>query len=195
MNKKIFIILAAVVLTLIGFSRSEATTVSVASPFPSPEQYADQTWTLAGTDLNVTDHAVIFFNNFSNTAVAVVLDSLGNPDDSLLGNAFMAADFSTNSTWYASGTTTSVTSPYPAQAPDQITVIPSGQLNNIDTGVIFVNNAAKTAMAVVVDANGVPDDSLVGYAFLAADLNTGSIWGTKYSHILGAWYCISNCPQ
>jgi hypothetical protein len=193
MNKKILIILAAVALTLIGFSRSEATTVSVASPFPV--QSPDQTWTLAGTDLNVTDHAVIFFNNVSNTAVAVVLDSLGNPDDSLLGNAFIAADFSTNSFWYASGTTTSVTSPYPAQAPDQIQVIPSGQLNNIDTGVIFINNATKTAMAAVVDANGVPDDSLFKYAFLAADLNTGSVWGTKYSHILGAWYCISNCPQ
>ena len=193
MKKWCLILLVAITFAFFGISAGEANTL-VDSPFPL--QSPDQSWTLTVTDLgNGVDHGVVFFNNVSNTGIGVALDSLGNPDNSALGFSFIAADLSNPSApaWTSTQEDTLlVASPYPLQSPDTMQLFTAAQLNNFDHGVIFYNNAAGTAMAVVLDPNGVPDNFYLGYAFLAADMKYNPIfmWGSRDG--LG-WFCISGC--
>lgn len=194
MKKCFLTILAVMTFAIFGLSAGEAST-SVDSPFPL--QSPDQSWTLDVTDLgNGIDHGVVFYNNVSHTAIGVVLDSLGNPDNTLLGSHFLAADFSISPAplWTSNEETSLVTSPYPAGSPDSMQLFAAAELNSFNHGVIFYNNVSHTAMAVVLDPNGVPDNLLLGYAFIAADLNRNPIfmWG---SHDGLAWYCMSGCNQ
>ena len=93
MKKYILILLTAVTFTIFGLSAGEAYT-DTDSPFPL--QTPDNTMTFSVTDLgNGIDHAVLFSNNATNTATAVILDSSGIPDNLLFGNAYLAADFNT----------------------------------------------------------------------------------------------------
>lgn len=186
----ISVFLGFVILSCLGLSSANATT-TVDSPFPV--QSPDQTVALSVTDLgNSVDHAVVFYNHVANTAVAVVLNSVGIPDNFLLGNAYVAADFNVNPAeiWTSNDLDDLLTSPFPAGSPDRLEVLPAEQLNGFDHAVIFVNQTANTAMAAVLDPEGMPDNLFVGYAFLAADLGTGTIWGT--SNGIG-WNCISVC--
>ena len=192
MKKWCLILLVAITFAFFGISAGEANTL-VDSPFPL--QSPDQSWTLEVADLgNGIDHAVVFFNNVSNTAIGAVLDSLGNPDNSVLGFSYIAADFSNPSAplWTSSDEATAATSPYPAQSPDAVQVLTAAELNNFNHAVLFVNWTSGTGMAVVLDPNGAPDSSYIGYAFIAADLNYNPVfmWGSQDGL---AWYCMSGC--
>lgn len=74
---------------------------SFTSPYPA--QTPDMVFTLNAGQLNGFNHAVMFMNNFANTAVLVVLDPNGVPDSFLLGYPFIAADFNTpgGTVWYS----------------------------------------------------------------------------------------------
>lgn len=198
MKKCILILLTVLTCALLGLSVGETAT-STDSPFPL--QTPDKTVTYAITDIgNGVDHGLVFFNNAANTASGVVLDRDGRPDNSwqgIGGYAFLAANLNVQplTIWGSSDESALFTSPYPAQAPDQIQTFNDNQINGFDHGVIFFNNFAKTAMAVVLDPDGIPDNMWAGdggYAFLAADFNTppGTMWG---SHNGLAWYCITGC--
>jgi len=192
MKKSILVLLAAVTFAIFGFSSGEAVT-DTDSPFPLGTP--DKTITFNVTDLgNGIDHGVVFYNQAANTASLVVLDSSGIPDNLLLGNAYLAADFNPSplTVWGSTDESSTFTSPYPAEAPDQIFTYNADELNGFNHSVMFMNNAANTAMLVILDPDGVPDNFLLGYSFFAADFNTpeGTVWGSKNGL---SWYCFWGC--
>ena len=191
MKKSILVLLTAVMFTIFGLSAGEAST-DVDSPFPLGTP--DNTLTFSVTDLGNGDHGVVFTNNAANTASAVILDSLGNPDNSVLGSSFMAADWNLSpDVLFFTDESSVFTSPYPAEAPDQLYVYNADSLNGYDHAVVFLNNFAGTAMGVVLDPDGNPDNFLLGYAFLAVDFKVppdGTWWYSKNGL---SWYCLLGC--
>lgn len=194
MKKYILILLTAVTLTIFGLSAGEAYT-DTDSPFPLGTP--DNTITFDVNDLgNGIDHGVFFYNQAANTASLVVLDSSGIPDNLLLGNAYLAADFNISplTVWGTPDESSTFTSPYPALAPDMIYTYNAGELNGYNHSVMFQNNFTNTAMLVVLNPNGFPDNFFLGYAFWAADFNTpeGTLWGSKNGL---SWFCFWGCPE
>ena len=193
MKKSILVLLlAAVTFAIFGLSVGEAVT-DTDSPFPLGTP--DKTITLNITDLgNGVDHVAFFYNQAANTASLVVLDPNGIPDNLLWGSAYMAADFNPSPLTISSSNdeSSTFTSPYPAEAPDQIITYNADELNDFNHSVMFMNNSAKTAMLVVLDPDGVPDNFLLGYAFFAADFNTpgGTVWGSRTGV---SWICFWGC--
>jgi hypothetical protein len=200
MKKRVILFLSVIAIFLFfGIAGVEATT-ETESPFPLGTP--DRSITFDVTQVGGNRHAIIFFNEAADTASATVLDSSGNPDNSLFGNAFFAVDFaltpdvalSPYTVWGTPDETSLFTSPYPAEAPDQIRTFNAGEVNGFNHALIFYNKYANTAMAVILDPNGVPDSFYLGAPFFAADFNTPEtrIWSSKNGRV---WYCSEGCPK
>ncbi len=98
MKKSIFILFFLSLLVIFGSSVGEASSIAT-SPVNTPAP--DDLVTFSRFDLGcLFDHATIVFNNTDSSAIGSVVDDNGNPDDTCLGFAYIAADFiGTTSLW------------------------------------------------------------------------------------------------
>jgi hypothetical protein len=110
MKKSALYLIVIVVLTVCGISLSEASESAVAPPISGIAQ--DDMVTLNRFELDGFAHAVITFNNTTDTAFAVILNPDGSTDTVFFsGYAYLFADFAYHtlygspdgSTWYVIG--------------------------------------------------------------------------------------------
>lgn len=87
----------------------------------------------------------------------------------------------------------SAVSPVPSQHPDNSVVYKNTDIGcAFDRAAVFYNNEGGTAMGAIIDENGNPDSSCLGFAFVAADFGSASIWASNDGT---NWVCISGpCP-
>lgn len=91
MKKSILILFILTMIAVFGSSLAEAESHAVS---PVNTQFPDDLVTFNRFDLGCFfDHATVVFNNTDSSAIGVVVDDNGNPDDTCLGFAYVAADF------------------------------------------------------------------------------------------------------
>ncbi len=98
MKKGILILLLLSLFVIFGSSTTQASSVAFS---PVATANPDDLVTLSRFDLGcLFDHATVVFNNTDDSAIGSIVDDNGNPDDSCLGFAYIAADFiGTESIW------------------------------------------------------------------------------------------------